>query len=243
MQAAQSVLRSRFGISSAATAPSSWIMPIGDRISAQADIAQLLATQQREIEEAGCVVEVIEDEDGALPPHGSRHRRRQGRRLVSGPHGMGTASARQSLDPLRSAPRRYEGNPQCQDQAARSRFVPSRLRCSREAVAEWFEEDDDVPFMMQVFQIRKDKRPLIPAVTHVDGSGRLQTVHQADKSRLSTELSRAFAILPACPWCSTRRSTRMSRWSANPRRRSTASCARKWTCWYWITSWWPVIRD
>jgi carbamoyltransferase len=30
--------------------------------------------------------------------------------------------------------------------------------------------------MMQVFQIRPDKRPLIPAVTHVDGSGRLQTV-------------------------------------------------------------------
>jgi carbamoyltransferase len=31
-------------------------------------------------------------------------------------------------------------------------------------------------FMMQVFQIRPDKRSLIPAVTHVDGSGRLQTV-------------------------------------------------------------------
>jgi len=33
-----------------------------------------------------------------------------------------------------------------------------------------------VPFMMQVFQIREEKRPAIPAVTHVDGSGRLQTV-------------------------------------------------------------------
>ena len=31
---------------------------------------------------------------------------------------------------------------------------------------------------MQVFQIRPEKRPLIPAVTHVDGSGRLQTVSQ-----------------------------------------------------------------
>ena len=30
--------------------------------------------------------------------------------------------------------------------------------------------------MMQVFQIREDKRAAIPAVTHVDGSGRLQTV-------------------------------------------------------------------
>lgn len=52
-------------------------------------------------------------------------------------------------------------------------FAPSVLR---EAVADWFETDDDVPFMMQVYQIREDKRPRIPAVTHVDGSGRLQTV-------------------------------------------------------------------
>jgi carbamoyltransferase len=30
--------------------------------------------------------------------------------------------------------------------------------------------------MMQVFQVRKEQRSLVPAVTHVDGSGRLQTV-------------------------------------------------------------------
>ena len=52
-------------------------------------------------------------------------------------------------------------------------FAPSILR---EAVPEWFETDDDVPFMMQVFQIREEKRAEIPAVTHVDGTGRLQTV-------------------------------------------------------------------
>ena len=52
-------------------------------------------------------------------------------------------------------------------------FAPSILR---EKVSEWFEEEDDVPFMMQVFQIREEKRVEIPAVTHVDGSGRLQTV-------------------------------------------------------------------
>jgi len=52
-------------------------------------------------------------------------------------------------------------------------FAPSVLE---EHVRDWFEEDDAVPFMMQVFQIQKDKREIIPAVTHVDGSGRLQTV-------------------------------------------------------------------
>ena len=52
-------------------------------------------------------------------------------------------------------------------------FAPSVLR---ETVNEWFEQEDDVPFMMQVYPIREEKRALIPAVTHVDGSGRLQTV-------------------------------------------------------------------
>ncbi len=54
-------------------------------------------------------------------------------------------------------------------------FAPSILR---EKVSEWFEVDDDVPFMMKVFPIRKEKRALIPAVTHVDGSGRVQTVYR-----------------------------------------------------------------
>ena len=52
-----------------------------------------------------------------------------------------------------------------------------------EFVNEWFEEDDAVPFMMQVFQIREEKRHLIPAVTHVDGSGRLQTVSRKTNPR------------------------------------------------------------
>jgi len=59
-------------------------------------------------------------------------------------------------------------------------FAPSILR---EDVPEWFETDDDVPFMMQVYQIREEKRPLIPAVTHADGSGRLQTVDKNTNPR------------------------------------------------------------
>jgi carbamoyltransferase len=69
-----------------------------------------------------------------------------------------------------------------QDQA--SRIVPAvRAVGLREAVSDWFETDDDVPFMMEVFQIRAQKRSFIPAVTHVDGSGRLQTVHKETNPR------------------------------------------------------------
>jgi carbamoyltransferase len=59
-------------------------------------------------------------------------------------------------------------------------FAPSVLR---EEVSNWFEQDGDVPFMMQVFTIREEKRSLIPAVTHVDGTGRLQTVTKEQNRR------------------------------------------------------------
>lgn len=74
-------------------------------------------------------------------------------------------------------------------------FAPSILR---EAVSEWFETDDDVPFMMQVYQIRPEKRPLIPAVTHVDGSGRLQTVHRGTNERYY-RLIEAFRDITGVP--------------------------------------------
>jgi carbamoyltransferase len=74
-------------------------------------------------------------------------------------------------------------------------FAPSILR---EAVPDWFETDDDVPFMMQVFQIREDKRARIPAVTHVDGSGRLQTVTRGANERYY-RLIEAFAAKTGVP--------------------------------------------
>ena len=74
-------------------------------------------------------------------------------------------------------------------------FAPSVLR---EDVAEWFELDSDTPYMLLVGDVRKDKRiemtkeeeslfgidklnikrSSIPAVTHVDYSARIQTVHK-----------------------------------------------------------------
>jgi len=74
-------------------------------------------------------------------------------------------------------------------------FAPSILRKS---VPEWFETDDDVPFMMQVYQIREGKRSLIPAVTHVDGSGRLQTVNRDTNPRYY-RLIEAFNDLTGVP--------------------------------------------
>ena len=54
-------------------------------------------------------------------------------------------------------------------------FAPSILD---HKVSEWFEMKDDVSFMSKVYNVRLEKRSIIPAVTHVDGTGRLQTVHE-----------------------------------------------------------------
>lgn len=54
-------------------------------------------------------------------------------------------------------------------------FAPSILK---EYTGDWFSRTDEVPFMEKVFPIRPEKRAEIPAVTHVDGTGRLQTVDQ-----------------------------------------------------------------
>ena len=60
----------------------------------------------------------------------------------------------------------------------REQFRPFAPAILREYVSEWFEIDDNVPFMMKVLPIRDEQRSVIPAVTHVDGSGRLQTVEK-----------------------------------------------------------------
>ncbi len=52
-------------------------------------------------------------------------------------------------------------------------FAPSILE---EYTDEYFEFSEPVPFMEKVYVIRPEKRKEIPAVTHVDGTGRLQTV-------------------------------------------------------------------
>jgi carbamoyltransferase len=52
-------------------------------------------------------------------------------------------------------------------------FAPSILY---KFMDRWFEVKKPVPYMSEVYKIKQNKRKLIPAVTHVDGTGRLQTV-------------------------------------------------------------------
>ncbi len=94
-------------------------------------------------------------------------------------------------------------------------FAPSVLR---EDVAQWFELDEDCPYMLLVADVVKhlrremtedehalfgiDKlnvpRSAIPAVTHVDYSARIQTVHRETNPRYHALLTR-FKVLTGCP--------------------------------------------
>lgn len=59
-------------------------------------------------------------------------------------------------------------------------FAPSVLR---ELVSTYFEQDIESPFMMHVAKIRPEWRERLPAVTHVDGTGRLQSVERSSNPK------------------------------------------------------------
>ena len=67
-------------------------------------------------------------------------------------------------------------------------FAPSVLE---ERTGDWFTCSYPDPFMVKVYPIRPEKRAEVPAVTHADGTGRLQTVSQRANPRYWA-LIRAF---------------------------------------------------
>lgn len=76
----------------------------------------------------------------------------------------------------------------------REAFRPFAPAILKEAVQDWFDmpnEHTDSPFMLRVCPFKEDKKSLVPAVVHVDGTGRLQTVDAADNPRFY-ELIRRF---------------------------------------------------
>ena len=146
------------------------------------EIHALIDWKKREIAEAGCTVALIADEEELVSKtakaiaDGKIVGWFQGR-MEWGPRALGNRSI--LADP-RNAGIKDVLNAKIKRRESFRPFAPSILR---ESVAEWFETDDDVPFMMQVFQIRSKYRDMIPAVIHVDGTGRLQTVHKETNPR------------------------------------------------------------
>jgi carbamoyltransferase len=80
----------------------------------------------------------------------------------------------------------------------RERFRPFASSILEESLDDWFVGAAPDPFMVQVYPVRPDKRASIPAVTHVDGSGRLQTVSRSASPEY-WQLIKAFEKLSGVP--------------------------------------------
>jgi carbamoyltransferase len=80
----------------------------------------------------------------------------------------------------------------------RERFRPFAPSVLEEALDDYFVGAVPDPFMLQVYPVRPDKRAAVPAITHVDGSGRLQTVSVRSNPRYY-RLIKAFDRLSGVP--------------------------------------------
>ena len=165
--------------------------------ASDAEIEALLTSRSKEIAEQGCVINKYEDEKRLCEKvavnvaDGQVIGWFQGR-MEWGPRALGNRSI--VCDPRRADMKNIL-NLKIKRRESFRPFAPSILR---ESVKDWFELDGEVPFMMQVYQIRAEQRSKIPAVCHVDGSGRLQTVYEKTNPRYY-HLIEAFNALTGVP--------------------------------------------
>lgn len=162
----------------------------------EAEVAELLAARTADMQAEGCTVTKLDEEalcraTAQAITEGKVIGWFQGR-MEWGPRALGNRSI---LGDPRRADMKDILNLKIKRRESFRPFAPSILR---EHVAEWFEQEDDVPFMMEVFQVRPEKRALVPATTHVDGSGRLQTVHHETNPRYHRLIS-AYRDLTGVP--------------------------------------------
>lgn len=165
--------------------------------STDQEIDELVERSMKQLEQASCAVDRISDERRLCEVVAERIVEGdivgwfQGR-MEWGPRALGNRSI--VCDP-RDERMRDRLNRKIKRREDFRPFAPAILR---EHVAEWFEDDRDVPYMTEVYQIRAAKRTVIPAVVHVDGSGRLQTVSHATNP-LFWQLIHCFHRLTGVP--------------------------------------------
>ena len=157
------------------------------------EIGALLNDRRAAIEAEGCSVRHVDDEKELVDTTA---------RAIADGLVVGWFQGRMEWGPRALGNRSILGDPRRADMKdilnlkikRRESFRPFAPSVLREAVADWFERDDDVPFMLQVFPIRPERRAQIPAVTHVDGTGRLQTVDRTSNARYYAVIESFFRL-------------------------------------------------
>jgi carbamoyltransferase len=80
----------------------------------------------------------------------------------------------------------------------RESFRPFAPTILEERVSDYFDLDRESPYMLLVADVRPDKRDEVPAITHVDGSARIQTINQKQNKKYY-DLIKAFEQKTNCP--------------------------------------------
>ena len=113
-------------------------------------------------------------------------------RMEYGPRALGHRS-------ILADPRREEMKAEVNRRVKfREAFRPFAPSVTLEDARDWFEEARPSPYMLLAFGVRPEKRGRIPAVTHVDGTARVQTVAATESPRYHA-LLRAFADRTGVP--------------------------------------------
>jgi carbamoyltransferase len=105
-------------------------------------------------------------------------------RMEFGPRALGARS-------ILASPLRADMQQRLNDIKDREDFRPVAPAVLEEAAAEWFVGAERAPFMLFVFEVAPAKAHLIPAVRHVDGTARVQTVGAHEQPRYY-EVLKAF---------------------------------------------------
>lgn len=163
----------------------------------EAEIINELRARSNELKAENCLIEKMDDmkelcrKTARAISEGKVVGWFQGR-MEWGPRALGNRSI--VVDPRRAEMKDLL-NARIKRREAFRPFAPSILL---ERVGEYFERDYPDPFMIKVYPIRPEKRAEIPAVTHVDGTGRLQTVKREDNP-LYWKLIKEFENLTGVP--------------------------------------------
>ena len=160
-------------------------------------IESLLNESRAAIERAGCSVRRIDDDAELCGFTAERIARGevvgwfQGR-MEWGPRALGNRS-------ILADPRRAEMRDILNAKIKRREmFRPFAPSIAEEAAGEYFDQSYPSPFMLMAYAVRPGKRGAIPATTHIDGSGRLQTVN-ARQNPLYYRLIREFGRQTGVP--------------------------------------------
>ena len=76
----------------------------------------------------------------------------------------------------------------------RESFRPFAPAILKQHLSDWYDSDYDSPYMSSLANIKKNKAEMIPAVTHIDGTARLQTVNSQTNSKFEKLITQFYEI-------------------------------------------------